>query len=46
MALGRIWEVDASDALTAREKGLLPNEHPVQEMAVEVGLYHEFVLLC
>lgn len=46
MNLGRIWVVDASDALTAREKGLLPNEHPVQRISVEVGLPHKFVLLC
>lgn len=45
MALGRIWEVNASEALTAREKGLLPNEHPVQKVSVEVGSPHEFALL-
>lgn len=26
----RIWELQASEALSARERGLLPNEHPVQ----------------
>ncbi|CAM9749049.1 unnamed protein product, partial [Sphacelaria rigidula] len=37
----RIWELQASEALSARERGLLPNEHPVQiapEVKVEWDL--------
>ena len=36
-AFERIWEVDAAEALSARERGLLPDEHPVRNAFLEVG---------
>lgn len=35
----RVWEVQASEALSAREKGLLPNGHPVQHAFLQVGVH-------
>ncbi|CAM9777974.1 unnamed protein product [Scytosiphon promiscuus] len=32
----RIWAPRASEALSSREKGLLPNEHPVQTVALQL----------
>lgn len=32
----RIWEVRASEVLSDRERGLLPNEHPVQRVSPQV----------
>ncbi|CAM9547483.1 unnamed protein product [Ectocarpus sp. 13 AM-2016] len=31
----RIWEVRASEVLSDRERGLLPNEHPVQRVSLQ-----------
>ncbi|CAM9403658.1 unnamed protein product [Ectocarpus sp. 6 AP-2014] len=33
----RIWEVRASEVLSDRERGLLPNEHPVQRVSLQGG---------
>ncbi|CAM9300693.1 unnamed protein product [Ectocarpus sp. 12 AP-2014] len=33
----RIWEVRASEVLSDRERGLLPNEHPVQRVSLQRG---------
>ncbi|CAM9596141.1 unnamed protein product [Ectocarpus sp. 4 AP-2014] len=33
----RIWEVRASEVLSNRERGLLPNEHPVQRVSLQGG---------
>lgn len=32
----RVWDVRAFEALSSRDKGLLPNEHPVQMVALQV----------
>lgn len=35
----RIWEFHASERLSARERGLQPNKHPVQQAPLQVTVY-------